>query len=317
MPAIKDIDAGSHARQHRVDRSSARHHAVAAGDVLSSHVKSLLEGWLLKQGGKGKNDDASTQSGKRNWRKRWFVLNKDELRYYAKPSDKDPKGVLLLAGHELTNVNKAEQSFTLSTGNRDFNAKFGTKADKTKTVSFAKWVSTLEGTIADAQEGFDDAFDHVVEMHATHPDHFSASVNSLFDDMMKEAVASNGYAESMANTSHLTKLGDSDGDPVMRVRSDNELDEDEIEAALEAEMAQPEPEASARPTLSHEERILRAMILYEKRNQIIKETGVDVAADDDLMDAHDDYEEETIQLGQIGAAGGLGLSSRLETDVVA
>ena len=35
------------------------------------------------------------------------------------------------------------------------------------------------------------------------------------------------------------------------------------------------------------------------------------------MDAHDDYEEETIQLGQIGAAGGLGLSSRLETDVVA
>ena len=101
-----------------------------------------------------------------------------------------------------------------------------------------------------------------------------------------------------ANTSHLTKLGDSDGDPVMRVRSDNELDEDEIEArvvpalvtshlrspsrsllsaysphllaltswtsppqaALEAEMAQPEPEASARPTLSHEERILRAMV---------------------------------------------------------
>ena len=27
------------------------------------------------------------------------------------------------------------------------------------------------------------------EMHATHPDHFSASVNSLFDDMMKEAVS--------------------------------------------------------------------------------------------------------------------------------
>jgi len=127
----------------------------------------------------------------------------------------------------------------------------------------------------------------------------------LFAQMMAEATAAPGYAATMADTSRMSKLGDEAGEAGVSVDTDPGLSElkqvDSLDLALGA---QPEPDAS-RTTLSHEERILRAMLLYEKRNDIIKETGKDIAGDDDLMDAHDDFEEETISLGVLGTDFGL------------
>lgn len=41
----------------------------------------ILKGWLTKQG-----------SFPRNWKRRFFVLTRDHLTYFAEPEDKQPKG---------------------------------------------------------------------------------------------------------------------------------------------------------------------------------------------------------------------------------
>ncbi len=76
---------------------------------------STINGWLIKQGGSKVCRPLAVsllqraagclsltpqlivffaQGGFKTWKKRWFVLSRDELTYYAQPSRKDLKGVM-------------------------------------------------------------------------------------------------------------------------------------------------------------------------------------------------------------------------------
>jgi hypothetical protein len=57
-----------------------------------------MKGWLTKLGGQGI---------KKNWRKRWFVLDHHYIFYYTSEKDKKPVGVLCLADYKC--CRKGEQ----------------------------------------------------------------------------------------------------------------------------------------------------------------------------------------------------------------
>lgn len=72
---------------------SLGHEHVQNFRMLSASAGPVIEGmcgWMQKLGG--------ARGGRRNWRRRWFVLCSNALLYYVSPSDPLPRGCLVLAG---------------------------------------------------------------------------------------------------------------------------------------------------------------------------------------------------------------------------
>lgn len=217
--------------------------------------------------------------------KRWVVIQENELRYYKQPADTVPRGVQGLAMLEIDKSSSIDSYIALqqvvlkNVDGRDFSL----KAVPNEQPSFDVWVETLQAVLQAADEEFDAKFDLALEAHATHPDHFTDGVNLLFAEMMA------GLVEPPADVANvkIAKLGDTD-EPAPEVAGTGALEE--VEAI--------------KKKLTHAEKKERAMMMYTKRNELIKQNGEDIAADHDLLDAGEDYQLQEISFGRIGRTAG-------------
>lgn len=100
--ALDDMVASMEPSRQRIDRHGTwvgDKHAVISGNAgIKPEVEILHEGFLRKKGG------GTSFGGRRNWKKRYFVLSEKKLSYYK--TDKweweQPLGVIWLATSELT-----------------------------------------------------------------------------------------------------------------------------------------------------------------------------------------------------------------------
>ena len=109
VDSLYDVVEDRIAEEEEVARLAERARIAAeeAQAVLMSKVQSVKVGWLLKQG-----------HVIRNWKKRWFVLDKGVLRYYVKPLDEEPfgdglKGEMILENYVV--IHSGGKSFELRT----------------------------------------------------------------------------------------------------------------------------------------------------------------------------------------------------------
>jgi hypothetical protein len=108
----------------------------------------LLYGYLEKKGGIGRNDERARAGmfGRRNWKRRWFVLRTFSLQYYATAADTEPLGEIPLEGARLSVLNLR---LVLSTQSRDYNLRLPNQTDHR---TWARWHEALISALESAAD---------------------------------------------------------------------------------------------------------------------------------------------------------------------